>query len=208
MDNYHHHARTTKHGREHMAKSVLEGRLSLREAAAECRLSRQSAAKWVRRYREAGVAGLLDRSSRPHRSPRSTSEASIMEVERLRRERWTGVRIAQQLGFSRATVSRVLRRLGLNRIRDLEPAPAVVRYEHAAPGDMLHLDIKRLVRIKRHPTASPATAGAASRASGPSSCMSPSTTTLGLPFHRHVSRSDRAQFHSLPRRRRRLVRRA
>jgi transposase len=70
MDNYHHHARTTKHGREHMAKSVLEGRLSLRKAAAECRFSRQSAAKWIRRYREAGVAGLLDRSSRPHRSPR------------------------------------------------------------------------------------------------------------------------------------------
>jgi transposase InsO family protein len=149
MDNYHHHARTTKHGREHMAKSVLEGRLSLREAAAECRLSRQSAAKWVQRYREAGVAGLLDRSSRPHRSPRSTSEESIMEVERLRRERWTGVRIAQQLGLSRATVSRVLRRLGLNRIRDLEPRPPVLRYEHAAPGDMLHLDIKRLVRIQR-----------------------------------------------------------
>jgi transposase InsO family protein len=149
MDNYHHHARTTKHGREHMAKSVLEGRLSLREAAAECRLSRQSAAKWVRRYREAGVAGLLDRSSRPLRSPRRTAEERVAQVERLRRERWTGARIAQQLGLSRATVSRVLRRLGLNRIRDLEPAPVVVRYEHAAPGDLVHFDIKRLVKIHR-----------------------------------------------------------
>jgi transposase len=72
MDNYHHHARQTKVGRAQLAKDVVEGRLSLREAAAECRLSRQSAAKWVRRYREAGAAGLLDRSSRPHRSPRST----------------------------------------------------------------------------------------------------------------------------------------
>ena len=135
---YHYHARLTIVRREELAKGVLEGRLSLKEAMAEFKLSRQSAAKWVRRYREQGVAGLRDRTSRPHRSPRSTPE-----------ERWTGVRIAQQLGLSRATVSCVLRRLGLNRIRDLEPAPAVVRYEHAAPGDMLHLDIKRLVRIQR-----------------------------------------------------------
>jgi transposase InsO family protein len=146
---YHYHARLTIVRREQLAKGVLEGRWSLKEAMAEFKLSRQSAAKWVRRYREHGLAGLRDRTSRPHQSPRRTSEERIMEVERLRRERWTGVRIAQQLGLSRATVSRVLRRLGLNRIRDLEPAPAVVRYEHAAPGDMLHLDIKRLVRIQR-----------------------------------------------------------
>jgi transposase InsO family protein len=72
-----------------------------------------------------------------------------MEIERLRRQRWTGVRIAQQLGLSRATVSRVLRRLKLNRIGDIEPQLPPNRYEHAAPGDMLHLDIKRLVRIQR-----------------------------------------------------------
>ena len=72
-----------------------------------------------------------------------------MEIERLRWERWTGVRIAQQLGLSPATVSRVLRRLKLNRIRDLEPKLPPNRYEHPAPGDMLHLDIKRLVRIQR-----------------------------------------------------------
>ena len=72
-----------------------------------------------------------------------------MEIERLRRERWTGVRIAQQLGLSPATVSRVLRRLKLNRVRDLEPRPVVVRYEHASAGDLVHLDIKRLVRIQR-----------------------------------------------------------
>ena len=62
---YHHHARLTIHSRDHLARSVVEGRLSLREAAAECRLSRQSAGKWVRRYREAGLEGLRDRSSRP-----------------------------------------------------------------------------------------------------------------------------------------------
>src|SRR5277367_1161198 len=105
---YHHHARLTIFSREHLAKGVVEGRLSLREAAAECRLSRQSAAKWVRRYREAGVEGLQDCSSRPRSSPRSTSRDLIERVEQLRRERWTGVRIAQATGLSRATVSRIL----------------------------------------------------------------------------------------------------
>jgi DNA-binding Lrp family transcriptional regulator len=72
-----------------------------------------------------------------------------MEIEQLRRQRWTGVRIAQQLGLSPATVSRVLRRLKLNRIRHIEPQLPPHRYEHAAPGNLLHLDIKRLVRIQR-----------------------------------------------------------
>src|SRR5690348_11418 len=146
---YHHHARLTIHSREELAKQVLQRRLSLKEAAASFKLSRQTAAKWVRRYRQQGVAGLKDRSSRPRRSPRATAEERVMEIERLRRERWTGMRIAQQLGLSRATVSRVLRRRQLNRIRDLAPQPAVVRYEHPAPGDLLHFDIKRLVRIQR-----------------------------------------------------------
>jgi transposase InsO family protein len=146
---YHHHARLVVHSREQLAKEVLAGRLSLKEAAASFKLSRQSAAKWVRRYQQEGVAGLRDRRSRPHRSPRSTSVERVMEIERLRRERWTGVRIAQQLGLSPATISRVLRRLKLNRIRDIEPQLPPNRYEHAAPGDLLHLDIKRLVRIQR-----------------------------------------------------------
>jgi transposase InsO family protein len=146
---YHHHARLTIVRREELAKSVLESRLSLKEAEAEFKLSRQSAAKWVRRYREQGVAGLRDRTSRPQRSPRRIEAERVMEIERLRRERWTGVRIARQLDLSRATVSRVLRRLKLNRIRDLEPRLPPNRYEHAAPGDLVHLDIKRLVRIQR-----------------------------------------------------------
>jgi transposase InsO family protein len=146
---YHHHARLTIVRREELAKSVLAGRLSLKEAEAEFKLSRQSAAKWVRRYREQGIAGLQDRSSRPHRSPRGTSGERIMEIERLRRQRWTGIRIAHQLELSHATISRVLRRLKLNRIRNLEPRQPPNRYEHPAPGDLLHLDIKRLVRIQR-----------------------------------------------------------
>ena len=144
---YHHHARLTIYSREQLAKSVAEGRLSLREAAAECRLSRQSAAKWVRRYREAGLAGLQDRSSRPQRSPCSTPAEVAEQVERRVRERWTGVRIAQATGLSRATVSRILTRLRLNKIRMLEPQVPVVRYEPASPGDLLHVDIKKFARI-------------------------------------------------------------
>jgi transposase InsO family protein len=146
---YHHHARLTMSGREHLAKRVLEGRLSLREAAAECRLSRQTAAKWVRRYEQEGVAGLQDRSCRPRLRPRRKPAELIAKVEALRRQRWTGVRISQELKIGPATVSRILRKLGLNRIRDLEPQPPIVRYEHDAPGDMVHFDIKRLVRIQR-----------------------------------------------------------
>jgi transposase InsO family protein len=73
----------------------------------------------------------------------------IGRVEALRRERWTGFRIARQSGLSRATVSRILRRLKLSRIRDLEPKLPVQRYEHARPGDLLHLEIKKLGRIAR-----------------------------------------------------------
>jgi transposase InsO family protein len=109
----------------------------------------KTAAKWVRRYSVCGVDRLHDRSWRPHRLHRPTAPARIERVEVLRRQRWTGYRIAQTTGPSRATVSRILRRLQLNRIRDLEPAPVVQRYEHAAPGNLLHFDIKKLGRITR-----------------------------------------------------------
>jgi transposase InsO family protein len=128
---------------------VVERGLTLKQAAACFNVSAKTAAKWVRRYREQGVAGLRDRSSRPHRLHRPTAPSQVERVEVLRRERWTGLRIARATGLSRPTVSRILRRLKLNRLRDLEPAPVVVRYEHDAPGDLLHLDIKRLVRIAR-----------------------------------------------------------
>ena len=144
---YHHHARLTVHGRELLVRSVVEGRLSLCEAAAQYRLSRQSAAKWVRRYREQGSDGLRDRSSRPHRLRQPTSIEQVRRIETMRRERWTGVRIAQATGLSRATVSRILTRLKLNKLRMIEPQPTVVRYEHVAAGDMLHIDIKKLARI-------------------------------------------------------------
>src|SRR5271167_2760294 len=98
---YHHHARLTIHRREELAQAVIHCRLSLKEAAAEFKLSRQSAAKWVARFRQAGRAGLRDRTSRPLRSPRRTSAELTERVALLRRQRWTGMRIAQTTGLSR-----------------------------------------------------------------------------------------------------------
>jgi transposase InsO family protein len=146
---YHQNARLTVFSREALAKKVLQDGLTLKLAAASFNVSAKTAAKWVCRYRQAGVAGLGDRSSRPGRLRAPISDELVGRVESLRRERWTGYRIARQTGLSRATVSRILRRLKLNRMRDLEPPPVVQRYEHEAPGDLLHLDIKRLVRIAR-----------------------------------------------------------
>lgn len=146
---YHHNARLTIHSREQLAQRVLQGELSLNSAAAEFKLSRQSAAKWVRRFREGGPAALSDLSSRPHRSPRRISAEQAAFVEQLRRQRWTGVRIAQATGLSRATVSRILTRLHLNTTRALEPTVPILRYEHPAPGDLLHIDIKKLARIAK-----------------------------------------------------------
>lgn len=146
---YHQNARLTMLSRERMCRQVVEQGFTLKLAAASFNVSAKTAAKWVRRYRELGGKGLRDRSSRPQRLRRPTSPEQVQRVESLRRERWTGFQIAQQTGLSRATVSRILRRLKLNRMRDLEPPVVVQRYEHAAPGDLLHLDIKRLVRIAR-----------------------------------------------------------
>ena len=146
---YHHNARLTIHSREQLAKKVLQGELSLNSAAVEFKLSRQSAAKWIRRFREGGAAALHDRSSRPRRSPRSTAVELISRVEQLRRQRWTGVRIARETALSRATVSRALTRLRLNSLRQLAPQVPVLRYEHPAPGDLLHIDIKKLARIHK-----------------------------------------------------------
>jgi len=144
----HKNARLTPVLREELANKVLLGGLALNSAAAEFKVSAKTAAKWTRRYQQQGRAGLSDRSSRPLCSPRRCSFDQVRRVEVLRRQRWTGLRIALTTGLSRATVSRILRRLQLSRIRDLEPAVPIVRYEHAAPGDLLHLDIKKIGRFQ------------------------------------------------------------
>ncbi len=143
----HKNARLTFISREELAKSVLLRGLTLNAAAAAFHVTAKTAAKWRRRYQLEGLPGLLDRSSRPHCCPRRISPDLVGRIETLRRQRLTGVQIAFATHLSRATVSRTLRRLGLNRIRDLEPAPPIVRYERATPGELLHLDIKQLGRI-------------------------------------------------------------
>jgi transposase InsO family protein len=105
--------------------------------------------KWVARCKAEGVEGLKDRSSRPHRVRRPTPAIIVEQVEALRRQRWTGKQSAAELGISPATVSRILRRLGLNRITALEPAEPIRRYERQHPGELIHIDIKKLGRFER-----------------------------------------------------------
>jgi transposase len=114
---YHQNARLTIHSREQLARYVLEQGSTLKAAAAAFNVSAKTAAKWVRRYRKSGPAGLKDFSSRPHRSPRQTSSSLLERVLVLRRQRWNGWRIAHELKLSRATISRILHRAGLNRLR-------------------------------------------------------------------------------------------
>jgi transposase InsO family protein len=105
--------------------------------------------KWVKRFHSEGAAGLVDRSSRPHRCYRPIPEAVTGRIAELRRQRWTGKQIAQEVEVSPATVSRVLKRFGLNKLSALEPAEPVRRYQRQHPGEMIHLDIKKLGRFER-----------------------------------------------------------
>ena len=132
---YHQNARLTVHSRERLARVVEQG-WTLRAAARAFHVSEKTAAKWVRRYRQFGPDGLEDRSSKPHRSPRQTPSTLLEKAFELRRQRRNGWYIAHELKLSRATVSRILRRAGLNRLRSLDPPPPVVRYEHKHPGDL------------------------------------------------------------------------
>jgi transposase InsO family protein len=109
----------------------------------------RTALKWVARFLAEGVEGLQDRSSRPHRLRKPTPLEVVEKVEALRRQRWTGKQIAAELNISPATVSRILRRLGLNRIAALEPAEPIRRYEREKPGELIHIDIKKLGRFER-----------------------------------------------------------
>jgi transposase InsO family protein len=146
--NIHKNARLTPIGRERLVQAVLSGQTP--EAAAHAAgVCPRTACKWVARFKAEGRAGLMDRSSRPKRLYRPTSAAIVKQVEVLRRQRFTGKHIAADLGVSPATVSRILRRLGLNRMRDLEPAEPVRRYEREHPGDMIHIDIKKLGRFDK-----------------------------------------------------------
>src|SRR6478752_1287065 len=147
--NVHKNAPLTPKGREAMVRGVVEGGLSQADAANQFNTTPKTVAKWVKRFRAEGVDGLRDRSSRPHSSPSQTPPATCTAIATLRRQRHTGKQIAAEVEVSPATVSRILRRLGLNRVRDLEPAEPERRYERENPGEIIHIDIKKLGRFER-----------------------------------------------------------
>jgi transposase InsO family protein len=146
----HRNARTTPESRAIIVKRVLKEGQSLNRVARDFGVDVHTVRKWVKRFQSEGAAGLQDRSSRPKHSPTATSDETLEQIALLRRRRWTVAQIAQKVGVSPATVSRILRRLGLNRLKALEPAEPVRRYVHSEPGSLIHLDIKRLARF-RHP---------------------------------------------------------
>jgi transposase InsO family protein len=143
----HKNARLSFRSREALARLVVEQKATRKAAAAAFRVSLKTAAKWVGRFQVAGLDGLVDRSSRPHRSPHQTSSLLVEKVVVLRRGHMPGYQIARRTGLSPASVSRILRRAKLSRWRDLNPPPPIQRYEHPRPGDLLHLDIKGMTRF-------------------------------------------------------------
>jgi len=147
--NTHKNARLTFARRLEMVLQMTKGSLTPCAAAAAQGVSTTTARKWLARFLAGGEAALLDCSSRPGVSPRSIAPAKALAIVELRRKRLTQARIAAELGVSKSTVGRVLARAGLSRLSDLEPAEPVVRYEHEAPGDLLHIDTKKLGRIER-----------------------------------------------------------
>lgn len=142
----HQNARTTPHSRTLIVDRLASG-WSVKAVAAALGVTGRTVRKWRDRYAAEGAAGLADRSSRPHRSPRRLQpglEAAMLE---LRRQRLSGPAIARRLGQPGSTVGQVLRRNGLGRLAALEPRRTIVRYERERPGELLHVDTKKLGRI-------------------------------------------------------------
>jgi transposase InsO family protein len=146
--NIHKNARTTPRGREWIVSQVASGQTpkALANAVGVCP---RTVRKWVKRHQTEGLAGLADRSSRPKRLYRPTPQPVVEQIEALRRQRLTGKAIAAEVAVSTATVSRILRRLGLNKLSALEPAEPVRRYEREHPGELIHIDIKKLGKFHR-----------------------------------------------------------
>ena len=133
-----------------MARSVIEGGSSKAAAARAFHATPKTVAKWVARFRAEGVAGLQDRSSRPRSSPSQTGPAACERVEALRRQRYTGEQIAAEVGVSRGHRQPHPQTAGPRiRAAALEPAEPIRRYERAAPGEIVHIDIKKLGKFNR-----------------------------------------------------------
>lgn len=143
----HANARSSPYIRRLLVHRVLHEGWSLAGAAKAVGLSRTSARRWLQRFLAEGEHGLQDRTCRPHRSPKRTGASLEARVLALRRTRLVALAIARELGLPRSTVGAILRRHGLGRLKALEPKKKIRRYEWDAPGDMLHLDTKKLARI-------------------------------------------------------------
>ncbi len=145
----HKNAKLTPQSRAALVRRVLDQGQPPAAVAIAVGVCACTVRKWVARYQAEGADGLRDRSSRPHRQPRALPPLVAAQVVALRRRRWSGAHIGATAHVSPATVSRILRREGLQRLAALDPPPPVRRYEHPHPGDLLHLDIKKLGRFRR-----------------------------------------------------------
>lgn len=147
--NIHENARTTPSSRALLVRRVLEERWSARDAATAAGVSRRTAYKWLRRFQDGGGRELRDRTSRAHRIRHRVPDDWCSIIEYLRGFRQTAHAIGLELGIARSTVSAVLARRGLGPQSSLEPPRPLCRYERRRPGDLLHLDIKKLSRFVR-----------------------------------------------------------
>ena len=201
----HQNARTTPASRAELVARVLDDQLPVSVVAVAAGVCPRTGRKWVARYQAEGPEGLADRSSRPHHQPPATPAHIVSRITALRRQRQMGVQIVRTVGVSPATVSRVLRRAGLHRLDALERAPPVRRYERKHPGELLHLDVKKLARFQQP----------GHRVTGNRRQCTPRAgwdyvhvcidDHLPRRLGPHLSRRDRRQCHRLPLSRRRLL---
>lgn len=148
--NMHKNARLTPHSRALMVRRVLDEGRPPKSVATDFGVSERTVYKWIARYRREGASGLVDRPSVARRLAHKLPEPWVAMILRLRREyRLTAQEISERLAVARSTVSAVLARHGIGRVKFLEPPEPVRRYEYAAPGDMIHLDVKKLARFWR-----------------------------------------------------------
>jgi transposase InsO family protein len=137
-------------GRATMVRRVLEEGVALTEAAEAAGVSAKTARKWVRRFEAEGEPGLLDRSSAPKHVHNATAPERVEAIAALRRVRLTGPEIAETLEMATSTVSAVLKRIGLGKLSRLGPEEPIRRYERRRPGELIHIDVKKLGRIGPH----------------------------------------------------------
>jgi transposase-like protein len=143
----HRNARTCPATRWLIVDRVLEEKWQLAAVAAAVGTTERTLGKWLRRFREEGAAGLEDRSSAPHRVAHKTPADRVDAITTLRRLRFTGAEISWVLGMPLSTVHALLKRVGLGRLSRLEPAEPANRYERRWPGELVHVDVKKLAQI-------------------------------------------------------------